>query len=117
MTDRTTVANKNRRIRQEAERDRLRNQGHVGEVNRLLDILKDVPKFGDDQDPERVTEGTLLGPNEINRYRIALDNHHRMINKYIPDLKSVEISQEDDLANMSDEDLRDAIAAELAELE
>lgn len=73
-------ANANRRIRQEALREQLSNQGHVQHV---VDNINKIEDLGGD-----------LDSNEVNRLKIATEQRLRLINKYLPDLKSSEITGE-----------------------
>ena len=85
----TTAANKNRAIRQEALREQLSNQGHV---QHIVEMLKEI------QDLQRD-----LDSNDLARYKVAIDTKLKLIGKYLPDLKSVE--------HTGDEDAPIAIAA------
>lgn len=71
----------NRRIRQEALREQLSKQKHIEHV---LDILKKV------EEP-----ATPLEPVDVQRYKLIVDTKLKLINKYLPDLKSVEVVDED----------------------
>ena len=85
----TTAANKNRAVRKEALREQLSHQGHVQHVADLLDEVKDLSK--------------ALDQHELARYKVVLDTKLKLISKYLPDLKSVE--------HTGDEDAPIAIAA------
>ena len=85
----TTAANKNRAIRQEALREQLSNQGHVQHVVEMLNEIKDLQRD--------------LDANDLARYKVAIDTKLKLIGKYLPDLKSVE--------HTGDEDAPIAIAA------
>jgi hypothetical protein len=85
----TTAANKNRSVRKEALREQLSAQGHVQHVVDILDEIKDLRKDLDQQ--------------ELARYKVVLDTKLKLISKYLPDLKSVE--------HTGDEDAPIAIAA------
>jgi hypothetical protein len=76
-----TRAQSNRRIRQEALRAQLESQGHVQHV---IDILSKVEK------PSAPLESI-----DIQRYKLIVDTKLKLINKYLPDLKSIEIVDED----------------------
>lgn len=86
--DTSTSKNKNRRIRQEALREQLQNQGHLQHVVEILDKLRD-----EDQE----IEGGM-----VMRYKTVLDTKLKLISKYIPDLKSVDI--EGNISNDSHEE-------------
>lgn len=75
-----TVAQKNRAVRQEALRDQLSNQKHVEHV---IDIAKKLAE------PENKLDAAM-----ITRYKIVIDTKLSLIKKYLPDLKSIEISGE-----------------------
>ena len=85
----TTVANKNRAIRQEALREQLSNQGHVQHIVEMLNEIQDLQRD--------------LDANDLARYKVAIDTKLKLIGKYLPDLKSVE--------HTGDEDAPIAIAA------
>ena len=85
----TTAANKNRAIRQEALREQLSNQGHVQHVVEMLNEIQDLQRD--------------LNSNDLARYKVAIDTKLKLIGKYLPDLKSVE--------HTGDEDAPIAIAA------
>lgn len=85
----TTAANKNRAIRQEALREQLSNQKHVEHVVEMLEEIKDLQLD--------------LDANDLARYKVAIDTKLKLIGKYLPDLKSVE--------HTGDEDAPIAIAA------
>lgn len=82
MADKATAAAKNRRIRQEALRDYLESRGLVEHVIDLAD------KIGDE------TNG--LAPEMVARFKISIDTRLKLINKYLPDLKSTEITGDPD---------------------
>ena len=85
----TTAANKNRAIRQEALREQLSNQKHVEHVVEMLNEIQDLQRD--------------LDANDLARYKVAIDTKLKLIGKYLPDLKSVE--------HTGDEDAPIAIAA------
>tara|TARA_Y100000401_G_scaffold111223_1_gene109273 strand:+ start:709 stop:990 length:282 start_codon:yes stop_codon:yes gene_type:complete len=85
----TTAANKNRAIRQEALREQLSSQGHVQHVVEMLNEIQDLQRD--------------LDANDLARYKVAIDTKLKLIGKYLPDLKSVE--------HTGDEDAPIAIAA------
>lgn len=70
------VRNKNRAARQEALRESLSSQGHLQYVIQNIDKLSEL--------------NTELDPTEVNRLKIASEMRLKLINKYLPDLKSVE---------------------------
>lgn len=73
-------ATKNRQVRQEALRDQLSAQGHVQHV---VDIAKQF-----------TTRGKEMEQAEIATKKHAADIHLKLISKYLPDLKSVEMTGE-----------------------
>lgn len=73
-----TRAQANRKVRQEALREQLEAQGHVQHV---VDILDKV------NDPAVSIESDML-----QRHKLVIDTKLKLINKYLPDLKSVEHS-------------------------
>lgn len=79
--DSATVKNRNRRVRQEALREQLQQQGHVQHVVEILGELND--------------EGREFDQLMVQRKKIVLDTKLKLINKYLPDTKSVEIVDED----------------------
>ena len=70
-------ANENKAIRQEALREQLSNQKHVEHVIDISDKLKDL--------------GNELTQVETTRLKAAADLKLKLINKYLPDLKAVEL--------------------------
>ena len=71
-----SVATKNKRVRQEALREQLSAQGHVQHVIDLSDKL--------------ASEYLSLESSQIAALKAAADIKRTLINKYLPDLKSVE---------------------------
>ena len=90
-----TRAQKNREIRQEALRDQLEAQGHVQHVVDIADKLRSLDNKMESLD--------------VTRLKAAADVHIKMIDKYLPNLQSVNLGIE----NHSD-DLEDMTNAELA---
>lgn len=78
MASSDNAATRNRKIRQEALRDYLESRGLVQHVIDLAD------KIGD--------ETIELDPNMVNRMKVSIDTRLKLINKYLPDLKSTEIT-------------------------
>ena len=77
-----TRAHLNRKIRQDALRDQLENQGHLQHVNDIVNKISDP-----DQD---------IDIEMLSRYKITIDSKLKLINKYLPDLKSTEITGDAD---------------------
>lgn len=78
MDSGTTRAQANRALRQEALRDQLAAKGLVQQVIESADKLADL--------------GNPLEPNDVVRLRAANDARLALIKKYLPDLKSSEIT-------------------------
>jgi len=74
-------ANKNRAIRQEALRESLEAGGHIQHV---LEICKDLDDLSVNMDN-----------TEVQRKRAVIDTKLKLIGKYLPDTKSVELSNKD----------------------
>ncbi len=74
-----TPAQAKRRIRQEALRDQLSTQGHLQHVLDLLDKLADL--------------NNELESNEIKRLETVINTKLKLINKYLPDEKYIELTQ------------------------
>lgn len=72
-----TRANANRRLRQDALRDQLSNQGHIQHVSDIVKELND-PSIEFDQ---------LM----VQRKKIVIDTKLKLIAKYLPDVKQQEI--------------------------
>ena len=73
-----TRAQQNRAIRQESLRELLASQGHLQHVIDLCCKLAELD--------------TILEPSDINRLKIVIDTKLALIKKYLPDLKSTEIT-------------------------
>ena len=71
-------ANANKAVRQEALREQLSKQKHVEQVIVNINDLENL--------------GRELTNGEINRLKIAIEARQRLISKYLPDLKAVEIT-------------------------
>ena len=79
--DTTTQKNKNRRMRQDALREQLSKQKHVEHVIEIVNELNDVKQE--------------LDQLMVQRKKIVLDTKLKLINKYLPELKSVEVVDEE----------------------
>jgi hypothetical protein len=75
-------AAQNKKIRQEALREQLSNGKHVQHVVEIADKLSNPDK--------------TLEPTDIQRYKAAADIKLKLINKYLPDTKSIELSSDSD---------------------
>jgi len=73
-----TRAQANRRIRQEALREQLEQQGHVQHVVEILSDLKSPP-----------VSFTSL---DMQRTKLIIDTKLALIKKYLPDTKQIELS-------------------------
>jgi hypothetical protein len=71
-----TRAQENRAIRQEALREQLSNQGHVQHVIDCLNKM-DVPE---------------LPASEVNRLKVKAELHLKLVDKYLPGLKAMELT-------------------------
>lgn len=81
MKDSATAKNKNRRIRQDALREQLSQGKHVEHV---IEIAR------------KIADETIdIDPTMVQRLKIAADIKCKLIAKYLPDLKAVEITGED----------------------
>jgi len=100
-------ANENKRIRQEALREQLSNGGHIQHVIENARKLEDL-----DND---------LDALKIQRLRASSEIKLKLINKYLPDLKAVEISGDEDnpikVEDVSGRDLARRLAFFLANAE
>jgi len=76
-----TRAATNKAIRQEALREQLAGQGHVQHVVEIARKLND--------------QVLSLESSHIQAYKAAADIHLKLINKYLPDLKSTELTGAD----------------------
>lgn len=98
-----TVAAKNKKIRQEALRDQLSNQ-------KLVEHVIDIAKKLNDQHLE-------LDSTHIQALRASADIRMKLINKYLPDLKAIEHSNDPDAPmGMTAEQLDQRIKALTSEL-
>jgi phage gp36-like protein len=79
--DHTTAKHRNRRIRQDALREQLSQQKHHEHV---VEILNEV------RDPSQEIDANMLA-----RYKLVIDTKLKLMNKYIGDVKSVELTGED----------------------
>jgi len=72
-----TKAATNKAIRQEALREQLSKQGH------LQQVVLNVKKFEE--------QGSAMESSELQALKHATDIRMKLINKYLPDLKQMEI--------------------------
>ena len=73
-----TRAQANKRVRQEALREQLANKGLVQKV------IEDSEKIGD--------LDNNLDASDVNRLKVANELRMKLISKYLPDLKSTELT-------------------------
>ena len=78
-----TRANQNRKIRQDALREQLANQKLVEKV---IDSINELDKLTSDQE----------GKDRAAIIKTGIDARLRLISKYLPDLKSTEITGDSD---------------------
>ena len=76
-----TRAQANRRIRQEAHRDFLSKKCTIEQVLERIRKIEDFDKE--------------LDTVQVNRIRIGIESRLKLINKYLPDTKSIEVVDED----------------------
>jgi hypothetical protein len=93
----------NREIRQDAIREQLREQGHIQHVVECITQIQDV--------------NTQLDVLSYQRLKTAAELRLKLVNKYLADLKSIEVSGGIDLneynkaiPSMKDEELREIVA-------
>lgn len=79
--DTRTHRQKNRAIRQEELREMLANRC------RLQHILENIEKLED--------LGVKMKADAVNRVKVANEQRLKLLNKYLPDLRSVEVTGED----------------------
>lgn len=97
--DSTTAKNRNRKIRQDNLRESLAAGGHIQHVIDIADQLTNL--------------SNELKALDVKRLKAAADLKIKLIDKYLPGLKSVEISGGltlDDLRNASTKDLEDIVS-------
>ena len=90
-------ANANRKVRQDALREQLSKQKHVEKV------VENLGKLGDLE--------VGLDSLQIQRLKAANDGHLKLIAKYLPDTKAVEIDLNGSLSvtNLSDEEINERL--------
>lgn len=77
MSDTATAKNKNRRLRQEALREQLSQQGHEQHITDMVNKL--------------MNEAVEVEPPMVKRFEVAISTKLKLMNKYIPDLKQSEL--------------------------
>ena len=73
-----TRAQLNRGIRQEALREMLAAQGHEQHIVELLGKIQNL-------DIE-------IDAHDLNRYKVVLDSKFKLLNKYLPDVRTTELT-------------------------
>jgi len=69
-----------RAVRQQEYRDLLANQGHLQHVIKLLDQIANLDEY--------------LDQEHFTRLKFVVESKFKLISKYVPDLKSVEVTGE-----------------------
>ena len=77
-----TRAQTNRKIREESLREQLANQKHLEKVLDSINKLEELD--------------TQLDSVEVNRIKGAIESRIKLVSKYLPDLKSIELSGDED---------------------
>ena len=77
-----TRAQMNKKVRQEALRDQLSSQGHVQHVVDSINKLEQLD--------------SALDATEVQRIRAAIDSRLKLVDKYLPSLKSIELTGDED---------------------
>lgn len=85
MTPGNSRAAENKRIRQDALREQLAAKGLAQQV---VEAATKIAQLSTDNIPE----DQRLTPDDINRLKIASELRLKLVNKYLPDLKSTELS-------------------------
>ena len=77
-----TRAQTNRKIRQDSLREQLANQKHLEKVLDSINKLEELD--------------TQLDSVEVSRIKGAIESRIKLVSKYLPDLKSIELSGDED---------------------
>lgn len=89
-----TRAQENKAIRQEALREQLSNKGLIQQV--LVDIEKIDKlasiKIDDYEDPDHYLAEMSTSKDKAGIIKLAIDSRMKVVNKYLPDLKSTELT-------------------------
>ncbi len=95
-----TRANKNREIKREELRRYLQERGKVQYIFDNIEKIEDLSG-------KKSKENIDLDANAISRLRLATDTRVKLLSKYLPDLKQVEIddSEKANFSDLSDEQL------------
>ena len=89
----SSIAYRNKAIRQEAMREQLANYAHL---KHIYDCTVALSQPG-------------LGRDEVQRLKAKADIHLRLLDKYLPSLKAIEVSESVDLGDITDAELDAAI--------
>jgi hypothetical protein len=92
-----TRAQKNRGLRQEALREQLSNQKHVEQVVKNINKIDKLAclKIDDFNDAEEYLAEVQASKDKVQILKVAIESRLKLVNKYLPDLKSTEISGPD----------------------
>ena len=82
MRDSATAKAKNKRLRQDNLREQLAAQGHLNHVINIMNELNN--------------EANEIDPLMVDRKKFVINTKLKLINKYLPDLKSIELSGDED---------------------
>jgi len=77
-----TRAQQNRKIRQDSLREQLASQKHLEKVLDSINKLEELD--------------TQLDSVEVSRIKGAIESRIKLVSKYLPDLKSIELSGDED---------------------
>lgn len=99
-----TVAARNKKVREEALREQLRNKGLVQQVLEISEKLNN--------------QYLKLENSHINALKASAELKLKLVNKYMPDLKAIEHSQDPDnpISELADAELKSSIAELVAKL-
>ena len=99
LTGKTRAAS-NKAIRQEALRQKLAAGGHIQRVVEIAGKLEDLKEE--------------LDASEVTRLKHSADLQLKLVDKYLPSLKQVELSETDGLGELTDDELDSKIKSYLA---
>lgn len=89
-----TRAQQNRKIRQEALREQLANQKLVEKVVDSIAQIDELAalKLKDFDDSEVYISEVTAAKSKADLIKISIDSRMKLVNKYLPDLKSTELT-------------------------
>jgi hypothetical protein len=90
-------ATRNKMIRQEALRQQLASQGHLQHIIDLHDKL--------------IEESNDIDPAMVQRIKIVMESKHKLVDKYLPTPKQIEIREDNGMEDMTEDELDAAIAS------